>query len=115
MEAGVEHLGRATAQAVDKLIVVVEPGQRSLEVAAKIRQLASDIGLRNIGLVGNKIRREEDRQFLLRRMADFEFLGFLDYDPRIVEADLSGKAPYVDNPQFLKGMEEIVKKIDPSV
>jgi CO dehydrogenase nickel-insertion accessory protein CooC1 len=48
-------------------------------------------------------------------MADFEFLGFLDYDPRIVEADLSGKAPYVDNPQFLKGMEEIVKKIDPSV
>jgi CO dehydrogenase maturation factor len=114
MEAGVEHLGRATAQAVDKLIVVVEPGQRSLEVAGKIRQLASDIGLRNIGLVGNKIRREEDRQFLLNRMPDFEFLGFLDYDPRIIEADLSGKAPYLDNPQFLNRMEAIVKKIDPA-
>ena len=27
MEAGIEHLGRATARSVDKLIVVVEPGR----------------------------------------------------------------------------------------
>lgn len=114
MEAGVEHLGRATAQAVDKLIVVVEPGQRSLEVAGRIRRLADDIGLRNIGFVGNKIRGEEDRQFLLTRMVDFEFLGFLDYDPRIIEADLSGRAPYLKNPEFLGSLEKIVEKIDPS-
>lgn len=111
MEAGVEHLGRATAKAVDKLIVVVEPGQRSLEVAQKIRQLAADIGLKNIGLVGNKIRGEADREFLLLRMPDFEFLGFLAYDLRVVEADLAGRSPYVDNPEFLQAMGEIVDKI----
>ncbi|MBI3109270.1 MAG: hypothetical protein HYY95_27475 [Candidatus Rokubacteria bacterium] len=34
MEAGIEHLGRATAKAVDKLIVVVEPGRRSALVVS---------------------------------------------------------------------------------
>jgi CO dehydrogenase maturation factor len=111
MEAGVEHLGRATAQAVDKLIVVVEPGQRSLEVAQKIRQLAADIGLKNIGLVGNKIRKQADREFLLERMPEIPFLGFLSYDSKIVEADLSGEPPYKDNPEFLRVMAEIVERI----
>jgi CO dehydrogenase maturation factor len=111
MEAGVEHLGRATAQAVDKLIVVVEPGQRSLEVARKIRQLAADIGLKNIGLVGNKIRKQADREFLLERMPEIPFLGFLSYDSKIVEADLSGEPPYKDNPEFLRVMAEIVERI----
>jgi CO dehydrogenase maturation factor len=111
MEAGVEHLGRATAQAVDKLIVVVEPGQRSLEVAQKIRQLAADIGLKNIGLVGNKIRKQADREFLLERMPEIPFLGFLSYDSKIVEADLLGEPPYKDNPEFLRVMAEIVERI----
>jgi CO dehydrogenase maturation factor len=111
MEAGVEHLGRATAQAVDKLIIVVEPGQRSLEVAQKIRQLAADIGLKNIGLVGNKIRKQADREFLLERMPEIPFLGFLSYDSKIVEADLSGEPPYKDNPEFLRVMAEIVERI----
>ena len=111
MEAGVEHLGRATAQAVDKLIVVVEPGQRSLEVAQKIRHLAADIGLKNIGLVGNKIRKQADREFLLERMPEIPFLGFLSYESKIVEADLSGEPPYKDNPEFLRVMAEIIDHI----
>jgi len=111
MEAGVEHLGRATAQAVNKLIVVVEPGQRSLEVAQKIRQLAGDIGLKNLALVGNKIRGEGDRKFLLEKMPDLPFLGFIAYDPKIVEADLSGTPPYEENPAFLQSMKGIVDRL----
>ena len=111
MEAGVEHLGRATAKAVNKLVVVVEPGQRSLEVAQKIRQLASDIGLDNIGLVGNKIRNEADREFLLKRMPDLPFLGFISYDSKVVEADLSGIPPFVGNPEFLTSMGAIVDRL----
>ncbi len=108
MEAGVEHLGRATAQAVNKLIVVVEPGQRSLEVARRIRLLAADIGLTNIGLVGNKVRSEADREFLLKNMSDLPFLGFIEYDPKIVEADLSAAPPFAQNPEFLKSMGAVV-------
>ena len=99
MEAGIEHLGRATAQAVDKLIVVVEPGRRSIDTAMHIKQLAAEIKLDNISLIGNKIRRPKDKEFLQTHLADFEFLGFLPYDEALIEADLSGVSPYdVDAP-----------------
>ncbi len=94
MEAGIEHLGRATARAVDRLIVVVEPGRRSIETAMHIKQLAGEIGLEKISLVGNKIRGEKDRQFLEENMPDFSFLGFLPYDDILIESDLNGKSPY---------------------
>jgi len=89
MEAGIEHLGRATAGAVDKLIVVVEPGRRSLETARSIKELAKDIGLKNIAVVGNKIRTQSDRDFITASLPDFAFLGFMPYDQAIVDADLA--------------------------
>jgi len=94
MEAGIEHLGRATASAVDRLIVVVEPGRRSIETARHIRKLASEIGLKKIVMVGNKIRGKKDEEFLLSHLDDFEFLGFLPYEDVLIEADLMGRSPY---------------------
>ena len=89
MEAGIEHLGRATAKAVDKLIVVVEPSRRSVETAYRIDKLAQDIGLQNIAVVGNKIRSQLEKEFLISSLSNFEFLGFIPYDQAIVEADLA--------------------------
>jgi len=89
MEAGIEHLGRATASAVDKLIVVVEPSRRSIETAYKINKLAQDIGLQNISVVGNKVRSQVEKEFLISSLPDFKFLGFIPYDQAIVEADLT--------------------------
>ena len=93
MEAGIEHLGRATAGAVDKLIVVVEPGRRAVETAYTVNKLAGDIGLPNISLVGNKIRRQSDRDFLMSSLPNFNFLGFIPYDQAIVDADLANLPP----------------------
>ena len=99
MEAGIEHLGRATAKAVDKLIVVVEPGRRSIDTAEHIRKLAGEIGLNHIAVVGNKVRGKKDEHFLKTHLDDFEFLGFLPYDEALIEADLNGVSPYdVDSP-----------------
>jgi len=98
MEAGVEHLGRATAKAVDKLIVVVEPGRRSIETAYRIAKLAQDIGLQNIAIVGNKVRSQSEREFLISSLPSFEFLGFIPYDQAIVDADLAN-LPLVDSSQ----------------
>jgi CO dehydrogenase maturation factor len=94
MEAGIEHLGRATAQAVDKLIVVVEPGRRSIDTAEHIRRLASEIRLENMAVVGNKIRGPRMRNSCASTCPTFEFLGFLPYDDTLIEADLSGASPY---------------------
>jgi CO dehydrogenase maturation factor len=94
MEAGIEHLGRATASAVDKLIVVVEPGRRSIDTADNIRALGSEIGLKHIVVVGNKIRSEKDKEFLKTHLSDFTFLGFIPYDDALIEADIKGLSPF---------------------
>ena len=89
MEAGIEHLSRGTARAVDKLIIVVEPGRRSVETAYRITSLAKDISLQNIAIVGNKFRNQSEREFLISSLPDFEFLGFIPYDQAVVEAALA--------------------------
>ena len=94
MEAGIEHLGRATASAVDKLIVVVEPGRRSIDTAEHIRRLASEINLKQVFIVGNKVRGEKDETYLRQHLADFDILGFLPYADGLIEADLNGESPY---------------------
>lgn len=108
MEAGLEHFGRGTASMVDKLIVVVEPGRRSMETAVNIRRLAAEIGLTNITVVGNKVRNESDREFLLENLPDFHFLGFIPYDPAVIEADHQNKSPLDTSPPIREAAEKIL-------
>jgi CO dehydrogenase maturation factor len=98
MEAGVEHLGRATARAVNKLIIVVEPSRISVETAHRIDKLAREIGLKNIAVVANKVRSQADKEFLTSSLPGFEFLGFVPYDQLIVEADVKNR-PVIDASQ----------------
>ena len=111
MEAGIEHLARGTAKSVDKLIIVVEPGRRSIETTQTINRLAHDIGLHNIALVGNKIRNEADEAFITSNLPDMEFLGFLPYDQAIVEADLANHSPFTASPQITKEVKNIYHKL----
>ena len=104
MEAGIEHLGRGTARAVDKLIIVVEPGRRSVETAYRIDKLAKDISLQNIAVVGNKLRSQSESEFLISSLPGFEFLGFIPYDQAIVEADLA-------NLPLLKASQPIITEV----
>jgi len=111
MEAGIEHLGRATAKAVDKLIVVVEPGRRSIDTAGHIRQLASEIKLNNIAVVGNKIRGPKDEAFLKEHLDGFEFLGFLPFDDALIEADLQGKSPFDVDSAAVAVVKEMISRL----
>ncbi len=111
MEAGIEHLGRATARAVDKLIVVVEPGRRSIDTAGHIRRLAGEIGLTQIAVVGNKIRGEKDEAFLKTNLPDFDFLGFIPYDPDLIEADLKGISPFDTGATAKQVVEGMIGKL----
>jgi CO dehydrogenase maturation factor len=107
MEAGIEHLGRATAQGVDRLIIVVEPGRRSLETAMHVKQLADDLGLKKVAVVGNKIRSAADEKFLRTNLPDFPILGFIPFDDKIIEADLHGRPPY----EAVPALAEVTKTI----
>jgi CO dehydrogenase maturation factor len=111
MEAGVEHLGRATAGSVDRMLVVVEPGQRSLAAARMIRKLAADIGLSRIGIVANKVRGESDLEVIKNSLREFELLGWLPHDTAVIEADLAGRPVSLDLPGFRKQVGSIMDKL----
>ncbi len=91
MEAGIEHLGRATAQAVDILVVVLEPGQRSVQTANKIAELASGLGIPRIGLVVNKVSDAEQLKQLQAGLPPLPLLGTISLHPELVVIDLAGR------------------------
>ncbi len=108
MYAGVEHLGRATVDFVDAMIVVVEPTRRSLGTAAQIKKLANDIGLQRLFLVGNKVRDEDEAKFLNAETPGLPVLGFLPADLKVQEADRLGIPVYDHVPELKSAAEKIV-------
>lgn len=107
MEAGTEHLGRGTARAVNAMVVVVEPGQRSLQTARTISRLAADIGIEEVYVVGNKVRGQADRDFITESLPDFKILGFLAESPLAIAADRQGIAVFDLDPQMVEEAEDI--------
>ena len=92
MEAGIEHLGRATCANIDALIVVVEPGRRSAQTAATVRRMADEIGIANVCLVANKIRSARDLEALRACLPHgVPLLGAIRFDGELVTADLEGR------------------------
>lgn len=94
MEAGLEHLARGSTESMDAFIVVVEPGQRAIQTAHQIRRLASDLGVRRVLVVGNKIAENSDRAVIEEGVGTLPVLGHLPYRETIREADRKGVSPY---------------------
>ncbi len=111
MYAGVEHLGRATVDFVDAMIIVVEPTQRSLGTAAQIKELSKDIGLKRLWLVGNKVRTEEEVKFLERESPGLPLLGILPMDLGVLDADRLGEPVYDHVPSLKEATKSIAEKL----
>ncbi|PHR28123.1 MAG: carbon monoxide dehydrogenase [Desulfotalea sp.] len=112
MEAGVEHLGRATSGSVDALIIVVNPGSRSRVAAGQIRKLGTDIGIKNIVVLGNRVTGVEDEELIRNSLPDFEILGFLPDSAEIVASDREGRRPYEDITDAPKELFDIVRSLE---
>jgi len=112
MYAGVEHLGRATVDFVDAMLIVVEPTRRSLGTAAQIKKLAIDIGLEKLWIVGNKIKNSEEIEFLKTQTPGLPVLGVMNADLGVQEADRLGVAVYDYVPSLRQSGIEISEKID---
>jgi CO dehydrogenase maturation factor len=112
MEAGIEHLGRGTAQGVNRLVIVVEPGRRSIETAAKVRQLTQDIGLHKVAAVGSKVRNPEQQEFLVKNLDGIQLIGTLPFSEEIARADLESRPPSLDDPQIFQAIEKIAAALE---
>lgn len=111
MEAGVEHLGRGTAGAVDALIVVVEPGRRSIQTAHTIRALADDLGIKQLYVVGNKVRTPADEAFIAEQLPGLDVLAYLPADTQAIESDRQGVAVFEVAPELVKQARSIVDRL----
>jgi CO dehydrogenase maturation factor len=95
MEAGIEHLGRATAGSIERMLIVVEPGARSIETARKILTMGKEIGIQHFGIVGNKIQKMEQKKWIERQFPVELIQGMISYHDIIRDADQSQK-PLID-------------------
>ena len=112
MEAGLEHLGRGTAANMDQFIVVIEPGARSVQTYRNVKRLAADLGVKQVRVVANKIRDEQDEAFIRNAIPQEDLLGFIHYNPEIIDADRQGKSPYDFSPAAIEEIRKIKAILD---
>jgi CO dehydrogenase maturation factor len=111
MYAGVEHLGRATVDFVDVMLIVAEPTRRSLGTAAQIKKLANDLGLTRLYLVGNKVRDEQEARFLQTEAPGLPVIGWLPADLAVQEADSLNIPVYDHAPALKQAAQEIAMQL----
>ena len=112
MEAGLEHLGRGTASMMDRFIVVIEPGARSIQTYEKVRKLAADLGITRVDVVANKIRDALDEDFIRQNIPEEALLGFMHYNPEVIDADRRGLSPYDVSPSAVEEIRRIKARMD---
>jgi CO dehydrogenase maturation factor len=110
MVAGLEHLGRGTAAAVDVMYIVVEPGQRSMTVAADIARLADDLGVPEVWVVANKVRSQDDLAFIQSNLNNLRLAGWLSREEQVVEADMRSAAVYDLAPEMAARVQAIARE-----
>ena len=112
MEAGLEHLGRGTAANMDQFIVVIEPGARSVQTYRNVKRLAADLGVKRVRVVANKLRTQEDEDFIRSVIPAEDLLGCIHFNPQIMDADRQGKSPYDFSPAAMEEIRNIKKILD---
>ena len=115
MEAGIEHLTRGTADSVDAFIVVVEPGQRSMQTARIVKEMAKELGVKKVFIVANKVRGPEDLNFIKDNIGDMELIGSIRFNHSIMEADIKGSSPYNCSPETVSEIKDLKEKIERNI
>lgn len=109
MEAGIEHLGRATAAYVDAFVIVAEPGRRSMQTAATISELAAELGIERRYLVANKVRSIDEAEAIKAGLTGLALIGVVSDNDAIRQADVTGE-PCID-PVFLRELEAVATNL----
>lgn len=112
MEAGLEHLGRGTAENMDQFVVVIEPGARSVQTYKKIKTLATDLGVKRVRVVANKVRNAEDEEYVRSRIPAEDLLGFVHYSADVIDADRQGRSPYDFDKKAVEEIRQIKRKLE---
>jgi CO dehydrogenase maturation factor len=115
MEAGIEHLGRGTSESVDAMIVVIEPGQRSVQTAKQIYKLATDLKIPRVFIVINKVHGKEEEDAIRTLLPDLPVIGVLLERETIRKADLNGVSPFDNDPDYVADIKSIREQLEAQI
>lgn len=113
MEAGIEHVGRGTAQHVNTILIVVDANMKSLEIAKSIYELANKAGMKQIFLVGNKIENADQKEAIenFAEKTGLKILDFVPFDKKVAESDMHGETPLYRRSEALHAIEKLCDKL----
>lgn len=111
MEAGVEHLGRGTARGVDMMLAVVNPGQKSIQTAHNIRELAGEIGVDNLAVIINRYHSDREVDAVRESLRNLPVIGTFPHDENIAAADIKGECPYTGSAGQANWAGDIMKNV----
>ncbi len=111
MEAGIEHLGRGTVIGVDKLIVIAEPSRSSFETAHRIKKLSSDLKIKDVSLIANKVQTDEEMEFIKKNAGDFNIIGYIDYSPEVKKINIGELTAFEMQGKILQQVGNIIKEL----
>jgi CO dehydrogenase maturation factor len=115
MEAGIEHMGRGTAQHVETMLIVVDSSLKSLETARKLHVLAQEAGIKKVFIIGNKVTGSTERNIIeeFTNNNRMKLLGLVPYDEQILKADMEGESPlkYAEESEGIKSIQEIGREL----
>ena len=89
LDAGVECMGRSSIEGIDALVVVVEPGSRSIETALSISQMAKKLNIKQVAAITNKITDPQQGQVVRSKLGDLPVIAEIGYTPSIQQADMT--------------------------
>jgi CO dehydrogenase maturation factor len=111
-EAGVGTMTRTDAKLLDLAVVVVEPYMKSIETARRLVDIVKSSGGKRVVVVANKIRGDEDLEFLREKMGlDPDIV--VPEDRNIAAADLAAVSPIDRNPNSpaVKAIRDLASQI----
>ncbi len=113
LEAGLESFGRSVVEGLDLVLVVVEPGMRSVDTARRIVEMAPGLGVRCVRAVLNKMR-EDTLPPLERRLSEAGIAAGprLAWSDELARRDLRGE-PVLDcaDPAFEEGVRVLLRAL----
>jgi CO dehydrogenase maturation factor len=112
MAAGVEFMGRASIEGIDALIVVVEPGGRSIETARNIARMAKEMGIKHVAAIANKITETAQTNVIKSQLKDVALLVSLLYSQPVQEADLRRTAVIKADAELVKQLTKAKKELE---
>jgi CO dehydrogenase maturation factor len=106
LAAGVEFMGRASIQGIDALVLVVEPGSRSIQTASNMTKMAIELGIRYIGAIANKITHPSQIDVIREQLKEVDLLGSVYYSQSLQEADLQNAPVYGADATVIEQLKE---------